>query len=170
MDGLVRRPRASFGPENGFLRTEHFQMAYTTNDIERACDIFSERFGIKSFRRLEGQLPAGGQIRIELAWVGTMMYELMTASGPGSAIYIDRLPPDEFAIKHHHLGFLIHNAAQWDALEVEAKRAGRPLLNMNKIEGFMQICFVDIPELGHYFEYIFPEPAGIDFFENVPGN
>lgn len=167
---FVRRPRATYSPGNGLLRNDHFQMAYATNDIDRACDLFSSRFGIRSFRRLEGALAEGGQIRIELAWVGGMMYELLTASGPGSAVFVDRLPADTFAIKHHHLGFLIHDAAQWAALEADAARAGRTLLAKTNNAGFLQKCFVDIPELGHYFEYIFPEPAGIEFFESVPGN
>jgi hypothetical protein len=25
-----------------------------------------------------------------------------------------------------------------------------------------------VPELGHYLEYLFATPAGMDFFENVP--
>jgi hypothetical protein len=170
MHEFVRRPRATYSPGSGLLRNDHFQVAYATNDIDRACDIFSSQFGIKEFRRLEGQMAAGGQIRVELAWVGGTMYELITASGAGSDIYVGRLPSDCFAIKHHHLGFLIHDEAQWDALESDAARIGRTLLAKRNNAGFLQSCFVDVPELGHYFEYIFPEPAGIEFFENVPGN
>ena len=93
----------------------------------------------------------------------------ITASGPGSAIYVSRLPTASFAIRHHHLGFLIHDEAQWDALESNAARSedGAP---EKQQPGFLQNCFVDAPELGHYLEYIFPEQAGIDFFESVPGN
>jgi len=170
MHEFVRRPRATFGPGSGLLRNDHFQVAYATNDIDRARDIFSNQFGIKEFRRLEGPLAAGGHIRVELAWVGGTMYELMTAFGPGSDIYVGRLPPDSFAIKHHHLGFLIHDEAQWDALESDAARIGRTLLAKNNNAGFLRSCFVDVPELGHYLEYLFPDPAGIAFFENVPGN
>ena len=170
MREFVRRPRATFHPGGGLLHYEHFQVAYATNDIERACDAFSNQFGIKEFRRLEGPLAAGGHIRVELAWVGGTMYELITASGAGSDIYAGRLPSDSFAIKHHHLGFLIHDEAQWEALESDVARIGRTLLSKSNNTGFLQSCFVDVPELGHYFEFIFPEPAGIDFFENVPGN
>ncbi|MGB8365326.1 MAG: hypothetical protein ACLQUZ_14665 [Rhizomicrobium sp.] len=146
-------------------------MAYATNDIDRACGILSDRFGIKAFRRLEGPLPAGGNIRIELAWVGTIMYELLTASGPGSEIYRHRLPEgDDFVIRHHHLGYLIHDRAAWDGLDRDAERIGRKVLSKNTTPGFLSSAFVDAPELGHLLEYIFPEQAGIDFFEGVPGN
>jgi hypothetical protein len=98
------------------------------------------------------------------------MYELLTATGPGSDLYVGRLPTSGFAVKHHHLGFLIHDEAQWRALAADAARTGTTLIAKNNNAGFLQSCFVDVPELGHYFEYIFPEPAGIAFFESVPGN
>lgn len=170
MSGLIRRPDSGFTPAKGLLRAEQFQMAYATNDIDRACDIFRERYGIEEFRRLEGPTAAGGHIRVELVWVGSIMYELITATGPGSDLYVGRLPKDGFAIRHHHLGFLIHDAAQWDALMQEIARTGASMPYQNDNPGFLRSCFVDAPELGHYFEYIFPEPAGIAFFEGVPGN
>ena len=47
---------------------------------------------------------------------------------------------------------------------------GRKVLAKSNNVGFLQSCFVEVPELGHYFEYIFPEAAGIAFFEGVPGS
>src|ERR1700719_2707929 len=94
MREFVKRPRANFSPGSGLLCNDHFQVAYATNDIDRACDIFSNQFGIKEFCRLQGPLAAGGHIRVELAWVGGTMYELITASGAGSDIYAGRLPSD----------------------------------------------------------------------------
>ena len=170
MHEFVRRPRASFQAGHGLLRNDHFQIAYATNDIDRACEIFSDRFGIREFRRMEGPLPMGGHIRVELAWVGGTMYELLTASGPDSDIYMGRLPTSEFAIKHHHLGFLVHDELQWNALQTDAARIGKSVLRPSNNAGFLRSCFIDAPELGHYLEYILPEPAGIAFFENVPGN
>jgi extradiol dioxygenase family protein len=166
----MKRPSTTFHPEAGPLRIEQFQIAYATNDIDRARNLFQDRYGIKSFQRLEGQLPAGGYIHIELAWVGSTMYELLTARGAGSEIYVDRLPTDQFAIRHHHLGFLIHHEEEWNALLEEVEREGRTLLSKRNNPGFLQSCFVDAPELGHYLEYIFPEPAGLAFLESVPSN
>ena len=166
----MKRPDGHFNPADGLLRAEQFQMAYATNDIERACELFRQRFGIREFRRLAGQLPSGGHIHIELAWVGPTMYELLTASGPGSELFVGRLPKDRFAIQHHHLGFLIHDEAQWQGLFSQIERNGWTLLSKNNTPGFMQTCFVDVPEVGHYLEYLFPEAAGLDFFESVPNN
>src|SRR5437867_138297 len=125
MTGTINRPQLDTAPGRGLLRAEHFQVAYATNDIDRACALFRERLGIGEFRRLEGQLPAGGYVRVELAWIGGIMVELMTASGEGSAIYMDRLPSgDGFAVKHHHLGYLIKDQAEWDALMVRVSEQG----------------------------------------------
>lgn len=166
----MKRPNATYNPADGLLRTEQFQIAYATNDIDRARAIFQQRYGIKAFRRLEGTLPAGGHIQVELAWVGNTMYELLTASGAGAELYIGKLPTDEFSIRHHHLGFLIHSEVEWNALFAEIARKGWTLLSKSSNAGFMQSCFVEVPDLEHYFEYLFPEPAGIAFFENVPSN
>ncbi len=166
----MKRPHATYDCADGLLRAEQFQIAYATNDIERARTIFQERYGIKRFQRLEGPLHAGGHIHVELAWVGNTMYELLTASGPGSELYTVRLPADDFAIRHHHLGFLISSEDQWEALLANVERNRWSLLSKSNNPGFMQSCFVDVPELGHYLEYLYPEPAGLAFFENVPGN
>jgi len=164
------RPGSAFDPAAGVLRAEQFQIAYATNDMARARAIFQQRYGIESFCGLEGALPAGGHIHVELAWVGGTMYELLTADGPGSALYVGNLPADEFAIRHHHLGFLIRDEAEWNALHAEIARKNLTLLSQSRTAGFMRSCFVEVPELGHYFEYLFPEPAGLAFFESVPGN
>jgi hypothetical protein len=164
------RPGSIYNPGSGLLRTEQFQIAYATNDIARARELFRERYGIRAFRTLEGPLPAGGHIHVELAWVGNTMYELLTASGPGSALFVSHLPAGEFAIRHHHLGFLINDEQQWQALLGEIESKGWNMPSKSSHPGFMQSCFVEAPELGHYLEYLFPEPAGIAFFENVPAN
>lgn len=168
---LLHRPGSGFSPGKGLLRAEHFQMAWATNDLPRAKALLSERLGIERFTPIGGPNPLGGETHVELAWVGTIMYEIMTASGPGSDIVMGRLPRGEgFAMKHHHLGYLVSSPAEWDALEAEAARAGWAMPHKSVNPGFMTSCFVDVPELGHYLEYIMPEQAGIDFFQNVARN
>lgn len=168
---LLGRPGSAFDADAGLLRAEHFQMAWATNDLPQAKALLAERLGITAFTPIGGPNPAGGETRVELAWVGTIMYELITASGPGAEIIMGRLPQGQgFAIKHHHLGYLIRDAAEWDALEAEAARAGWAIPHKSVNPGFMTSCFVDVPLLGHYLEYIMPEPAGIDFFQSVARN
>ncbi|MBY0422352.1 MAG: hypothetical protein K2Q06_08620, partial [Parvularculaceae bacterium] len=96
----LHRPAPVDDPGRGLLYAEHFQIAYATNDIERAKGVFRDRFGVEVFRKLEGPLRAGGRIEVELAWVGRVMYEILTASGPGSEIYMEPVAgADEFALR-----------------------------------------------------------------------
>jgi extradiol dioxygenase family protein len=166
----MKRPHCVFNPAEGLLHAEQFQVAYATNDIERACSFFCQRFGIKAFSRLAGPLPAGGHIHVELAWVGGTMYELITARGAGSELFTGQLPTAEFAIRHHHLGFLVHSEQEWNALLTRIEQQGWKMASRSCNAGFMQSCFVEAPALGHYLEYLFPEPAGLAFFESVPSN
>jgi catechol 2,3-dioxygenase-like lactoylglutathione lyase family enzyme len=170
MSGLIQRPNAVFDPAKGLLRNEHFQICYCTNDLDKAAEIFQQRFGIQQYRDLEGETPKGGYIRVKLAWVGGTMYELLACTGPGSELFNEMLPADEFGLRLHHLGFLVHNQQCWDALLETIEQGGRTIRQSNHTPGFLRHCFVPVPELGHFFEYIFPEQAGIDYFENVPSN
>jgi hypothetical protein len=162
----MNRPPAIIDPANGLLRTRHFQMAYATNDMEQACALFRDRYGVREFAQLKGPLAAGGEIHVELVWLGGIMYELINAQGPGSAIFMDRLPDAPgFHVKHHHLGYLVDDEAQYDAL---LKRAGADVVFQAGSQQFMTYCFVDAPELGHYLEFIWPSQAGLDYFDTVP--
>jgi hypothetical protein len=166
----VRRPALSVQPGEGLLKAEHFQIAYVTSDAARACQVFRDRYGVKEFGPLDAATPDGGQIHIELAWVGGVMFEIIQASGPGTDFYNDRLPTDGFAVRHHHFGYLTHDEAEWDALQEEIRRGGWTVAMRGRMEGFMRYCYVEAPELGHYLEYFLLDPAGVAFFENVPAS
>jgi hypothetical protein len=152
----------------GLLRAEHFQMAYVTNDLERACDLFRDQLGICAWASLGGPTPDGGEIYARFAWVGTLMYEVICARGPGSAIFMDRLPQTSgFALEHHHLGFLIQNERQWNGVLTSAAHHGWGVPHIGA-SPLTKVCFVDVPALGHYLEYLFATPDGLDFFASVP--
>lgn len=168
---MMLRPSLFSDPATGLLCAQHFQIAWATNDIGHAQSRFAERYGVKNWTQLSGQLPTGGHIHVELAWVGGVMLELMTAQGDGSAIYIDRLPAgDGFQLILHHFGYMLDSDAAWQALMAEVAAKGHAMPHVSHNAGFMKSCFVDAPELGHYLEYICPEPAGRAFFESVAGN
>jgi hypothetical protein len=165
MRKVLHRPDATSA---GVLGVEQFQMAYVTNDMERACDVFRTRYGIGEFRRLEGPFPEGGHVRIEIAWAGGTLYELVEASGPGGEFYRSRLPQDRFAIRHHHLGFFVPGEAEWAALEARIAGEGWKVVLRTDVPGFMRACYIEAPELEHYLEYLLCEPAGLEFFEGAP--
>jgi hypothetical protein len=172
MPQLLDRPPVAASTAGGLLRAEHFQMCYVVSDLDRGCELFGNRLGIEAFAPLGGPMPGGGEMQARFAWVGTLMYEIICASGPGSEIFMDRLAgvakgSGGFAMRHHHLGFLIHDQAQWDAVQAQAAAQGWDV-PWHSDNPLVEACFVAVPELPHYLEYLLPKPPGLDFFNGVP--
>jgi hypothetical protein len=170
MSSVVKRPPKTLKPGDGLLRNDHFQLAYVTNDLDRARAIFSERYGVRDYLHLPADLPAGGHLDLALAWAGGVMYELVQGRGPGSEFYTSRLPADEFAIRHHHLGYFVESQAGWDALMQEIERGGWTVAFRNDLPGFLSACYIEAAEMGHYLEYMYCEAEGLALFETVPNN
>lgn len=154
----------------GLLRKEHAHTGYVTNDLDRAMEIFRERYGVGEFTFIDGPMPDGGHIRVAFAWAGGQVYEIIQASGPSTAFYNEILPKDEFAIRFHHLGFIIHDQQGWDELEAELKAEAWPIAYSTLTGDFIDAYYVKAPELGHYVEYVRPFKAGVDFYAAVPAN
>ncbi len=170
VNGLIQRPDAVFDPAKGLLRNEHFQVAYVTRNLAHACQTFQGRFGIREFGALEGEMPSGGYIKIRLAWVGNTMYELVACTGPGSEMYNSELGEGDSAIHFHHLGFLVPDHSCWNALLAKIEDGGWTITQMNNTEGFMRHCYIHVPEVGHHFEFMLPEAAGLEFLQQVPAS
>ena len=168
MDYALTRPPAALDPAAGLLLAEHFQMAYLTNDLDRAKSLFADRLGISAFQDLGGEMPGGGTIRVALAWVGTIMYELLETRGSDLPLYAEWLPrAGGFHLRHHHLGYVVHDRAQFDGIAQGARRADWPVVHRNS-NPLVDVVFVHAPELGHYLEFMLPTPAGLGFFNSVP--
>jgi hypothetical protein len=164
---LPRLPTA-FDSMSGLLRVEHFQIAYVTNDADAACDLLSHQLGVREFRRLEGQTREGGHIRAEFAWVGAVMYEIIEASGAGTEVFGGPMPHAAGSLlTHHHMGFLIPDAEQWDGVLANAVRNGWSVLHRGS-NPLVEFCFVRVPGLPHLLEYLFPTAIGLEFFNSVP--
>lgn len=170
MTDALARPASRLAPGAGLYRNDLFQIAYVTNDIERALAVFADRYGVKAWRRMEGELKEGGHIRVEFGWAGGALFEVTQADGPGSELYRQGLPADGFAIRFHHLGYFIPTEAAWRALLAEIDEGKVKVFNETNVPGFLQARIVEAPDLGHYIEYIFPEAGGVAFFQGAPSN
>lgn len=155
---------------HSMLGREHSHSAWVTNDLDRATAIFSERYGVSAFSFIEGDMPAGGHIRVAFAWAGGQVLEVICATGPGSEFYTEMLPGDGFAIRFHHLGFIVHDEAGWKALEADLKAGDWPIVHQTLTGTFIDAYYIKAPELGHYLEYVRPFDAGTAFYANVPAN
>ena len=155
---------------HGLLGREHSHSAWVTNDMDRAVEIFTQRYGVAEFRFIEGDMPSGGHIRVAFAWAGGQVLEIISATGPGSEFYNEMLPGEEFAIRFHHLGFIVHDEAAWRRLEADLQAGDWQIAHKTLTGTFIDAYYVKAPELGHYLEYVRPLDAGIDFYAGVPAN
>jgi hypothetical protein len=162
--------RESVPSAKGMLCKEHSHSAWVTNDLDRALDIFSRRYGVGDYSFIEGPNPQGGQIKVAFAWAGGQILEIICASGPGFEFYYEMLPDGEFAIRFHHLGFLVEDDTGWKQLEEEL-REGEWSIALSTLAGdFIDAYYIKAPELGHYLEYVRPFPTGDAFYNTVPVN
>ena len=162
-------PLPVYDPAKGLLHSDHFQIAYVTNDLTRAVDVFKTRFGIQMFRENDTELPGGAKISTRSVWIGSTMYELACGSGEGMEVFSNYAPPGEpFVLKFHHFGYLVPDDATWQAMEREVARGGWTMFKTNDVPGYVRACFVDVAELGHLIEFILPGEGLIERFNATP--
>lgn len=168
MSAMTKRAPVPSAP--GMLCKEHSHTAWVTNDLGRAMEVFARRYGVSKCTFLEGGGAEGGKIKVAFAWAGGQVLEIICASGPGFEFYNELLPDNEFAIRFHHLGFVIRKEAEWQQLEQEFGDQDWPITFSTLTGNFIDAYYIKAPELGHYLEYVRPFEAGADFYNAVPVN
>src|ERR1700676_4956905 len=109
------------------------QIAYVTNDIDRAKEIFQTVYGVERWLELAGM--SGRQtvvidartgpieIRAMIAYVGAIQFELIQPIVDPERLYVEFLPADDtFAVRFHHLGFNQESVEAVRILEQSLKR------------------------------------------------
>jgi hypothetical protein len=149
-----------------------FQLAYVTQDIERAMAEMGAAFGIGEFQVNRDVPIATGNgtayCHFALAFLGAQQIELIEPAGGVDAVYRDALQPGRVAVLHH-LGFLVPTETAWQATlrRIEAEDAPVPV--RGSFEDLMHYAYVDRRDLcGHYLEYMYATPAGVGMFDAVP--
>lgn len=154
---------------SGMLCKEHSHSAWVTNDMDRALEIFTRRYGLGDYTFIDAETPSGGRIKVAFTWAGGQVIEIIMSSGPGSEFYNEILPEgDEFAIRFHHLGFIIHDNAGWQQLERELEEGSWQIAFSTLTHDFIDAYYIKAPELGHYLEYVRPFEAGNQFYNSLP--
>lgn len=169
LETLLHRPVPIYDPSRGLLNNDHFQVAYVTNDIDRAVAVFRDRFGVSRFRESDSEAPGGARICIRSVWIGAMMYEICSGFGPGMELYSDWAPEGgEFVLRFHHFGYLIPDDETWAVLEGQIAQGGWKLRLDSDIPGFFRGNYVEVPELGHYLEFVLPRQGLLDRMNATP--
>jgi hypothetical protein len=157
-----------FDPTRGLLNNEHFQIAYVTNDIDRAAEVFRRRFGVAALRESDAQTPAGAVIQVRAVWLGGVLYQITCGEGPGMELWDCGAAAEGFVLRHHHFGFLVSDEAAWEALERLIVEGGWTVRQRSDHPGIGRIACVEASELGHFLEFIMPGPDLLARFEATP--
>ena len=169
MNTGFHRPVPVYDPGKSLLHNDHFQIAYVTNDIDRAVGMFRDRFGVAEFRANDNRLEGGTRVGVRSVWIGSMMYEICHGCGPGMELYTDWAPPDgDFVLRFHHFGYLVPDDEAWDALEREIERGGWTVRTRSDIPGFFRGCYIEVPELGHFLEFVQPGAGLLERMNATP--
>ena len=153
---------------NGF-----FQLGYVTPDLDAAIALYGERFGVKQFLTFDSRAfnpDADRIVRVGLAWTGEVMIELIEPVGE-HPLYASALPEAGFAIRLHHLGYLVRDQAQWDEAMAALSDPATPIVVRSDPSDKLEYAYADARGLvGHHVEVVWLKPAGEPFFESVPRN
>jgi hypothetical protein len=137
------------------------QVAYVTNDMERALGVFRDDYGIPSFFVMESRFaavvdeaPGHMALRIALANVDGVQVEVIEDIGSSFDLYTEPLPEDgAFRIAFHHVCVLIQGGIEnWERHLAEL--GDRPHYYRGAFgEGARLIYTDERAQLGHYIEH-----------------
>jgi hypothetical protein len=155
------------------------QMAYATNDMDRACALFGERYGVHNFLKTgAGAYPLddGGELSMKVshAWVGRTWLEIIEPVAGDGGLYSNWIPKQEFGLRLHHQGFVITDVAEWESAVAEAAAKGlRQVLGVTLPRARVRY-FDTTADLGIYSEYLLSMDRGEGSLmaaipQNVPG-
>jgi len=149
-----------------------FQIAYVTNDSDRAAALLKERYGAGDFYFMRDIPNEAGAMTIALAYAGSMNIELIQPSASGPALYSDWIKDaGGFALRHHHYGMLINDEAGWQAMRARVIELGAAIPMEGAVPGGLDYLYADTTaDLGHYLEYIRLYEGGREMFRAVPGS
>ena len=144
----------------------HSQVAYVTNDLGRALDVFRDDYDVPSFHVFANDAPGlvqsdGARLRIALALVGGVEIELIEPQGDSAPLFAAVLPEDgSFAIRFHHVAYRVGGTlADYEAHIASIDRARHPVVLHGAMGEVMRFAYTDERALlGHYVEHVWMHP------------
>jgi hypothetical protein len=141
------------------------QLAWVTNDYDRALAILRDDYRIERFLEtglVEADLGRGrmARLKVALAYVGEMQFELIAPIDGAIGTHRIGLPDDgRFTVAFHHIGMSCPNRETLDAQRAVA-RAQDDDIPIEGEFGNSAFFYADARErIGHHLEYIHFDPA-----------
>ena len=149
------------------------QLAYVTNDFDRALSVFRERHNVPKFLEMRDiDLPTRGDVTAHLhfgfAIVDDIQIELIQPLGGADETYRSGLTGQAFQIKFHHVCQQLSSLRQLEEVRAEAGRTGRVISLWGSYQGVATYLYLDErSSVGHFLEYIYYDP---EFWRNMLAN
>jgi len=141
------------------------QVAYVTNDFERALAVLGEKAGVTRFLKIPDREfvvapDATATCHIGLAMSGGAEIELIEPVGGRVAIYRDVLPATGFALRFHHLAYTLPSLAALNALKDSFRAKDVALPIVGEADEGASYFYADLRDpFGYYLEYVYGTPA-----------
>lgn len=156
------------------LITGLFQICYVTKDLDAGMRRLTASYGIDRFRikRDVESMPGMPKMSMHQAhvFVGAVQIELIQPAGGDDALYREVCAADGAAIRHHHFGLWVDDAAEYADLPATLAQLGISMAFNASIPDIGGAIYADTrAELGHYLEYVHlaPEVKRV-YYADVP--
>ena len=142
--------------------SRHSQLAYVTNDLDRAMAALKDAYGVPGFFEFSnfqpGEDSAGKSVlKIALAVVGGVEIELIEPVGDTAPLFSDPLPAGEdLAIRFHHVAMRIDGPlANWEAHVASLDFERHPIVFEGAKGDMLRYIYTDEnATLGHFVEHV----------------
>ncbi|MGW4339521.1 VOC family protein [Rhodococcus koreensis] len=157
---------------NNLLGSPFSQMAYVTNDMDRALTEFADTFGVTKFFRTDNAEYAVGSGRVAICHVavavsGGVQIEVIQPIGGESQLYRTVLDGDDYQLRHHHVAYFPETLEQLGELRDGMRAAGFELV-VDATGPYGSYFYADTRRsLGHYIECICFEPVAFAALQQI---
>ena len=150
----------------------HSQIAYVTNDLERALGIWRDEFDVPRFHVFTNDMPGlesshPFRLKIALAHVGGVEIELIEPLEGSAPLHAEPLPADgSFGMCFHHVAMRIEGTlGTFEAHMASLDPARHPVVWTGGFADLMRYAYTDERRtLGHYVEHVWFDP---DFYAQL---
>lgn len=175
-EGLFASPRRMETIADLFANL--WQLGYVTNDLDRAIDFVSERFGLEHCVKLPsggatflaGDQPVAWEARFAMGSRGGTIVELIEPVAGEVGFYTRLLPADgSFAVRFHHIATFMETGDQaWEHVRSLLEASGMHFDYTVLIPDRVRAGYVDMTEqLGHWVEICQLQSGDTDFFSGL---
>lgn len=156
----------------GLLSGRFFQMAYVTNDFDRALVEFGKKANIARFfegRDSEFEVGPGRQAKahVALAFVGGIQIEIIQPLGGHDQVYRQILSGDGYQLHHHHEAHVLDTIEEFVATKEAARIAGYEIVIEADLEPYRYFYADTRAFLGHHLEFFYFTEDAIRYFNEV---